>query len=168
VLLALLIALGVTPAPWSQPLSFRPAAGWHGGASGTVRIARNGTGKAFTLNHPESTAWTANVRYSDPVTADPPQRTVYKLAKTGIVVWAVIEPPSRGTQRLSLDLRNARPFLCCDGTPPPYTRGFELVGLTASSRYEAIIDVYFGSRPTARLRAIAQQAVRRIQLPPGR
>ena len=159
---------GITRAPWSKPLSFNPTAGWHAGTSGTVRTVRNSAGKVFHLRYPESIAWTANVPYRDPATADPPQRTVYELATSGIVVTAVIKPPSHTTQRLSLDLRNARPFTCCDGTPSSHTRGYELVGVTSSRRYEAIIDVYFGTKPTARLWAQAQQAVRRIQLPRGR
>ena len=155
--------LGIAPAPWSKPLSFQSAAGWRVGASGTVRRARS-AGKALSLRYPESTAWTSNVRYRDPATADPSQPTIYKLAKNGVLVTAVIQPPSGTTQPLSLDLRNARPFLCCGGTP----RSFELVGLTRSHRYEAIIHVYFGATPNARLWAIAQQAVRRIELPRGR
>ena len=66
------------------------------------------------------------------------------------------------------DLRNARPFNCCDGILPSPTRSFELVGLIGSRRYEVIIDVFFGTTPTGRLWANAQQAVRRIQLPRGR
>ena len=160
--------LGITHAPWLKPLSFHPAAGWHVGTSGTVRTARNSVGKAVRLRYPESTAWTANVRYRDPATAEPPQRTVSNLGKSGIVVTAVIKPPSNTKQRLSLDLRNARPFNCCDGILPSPTRSFELVGLIGSRRYEVIIDVFFGTTPTGRLWANAQQAVRRIQLPRGR
>ena len=151
--------------PWLKPLSFQPAAGWYVGASGTVHAGRS-SGTAGP-HYPQSTAWTANVRYRDPATAGPPKPTIDNLGRSGIVVSAVIEPPAGTTKALNLDLRNARPFPCCNGTPS-HTHAFELIGLKGSRRYETIVRVYFGTTPTARLWAVAQEALRRIQLPRSR
>lgn len=164
-MIALAVALAIASPPWRHPLAFRPLTGWHTGASGTVREVRNGEGKLFRLRYAESTAWISNVRYLDNVTTDPPQRTVHNMPPSGIVVWAVITPRSGATQRISLDLGKARHGLCCDTTPPPYTREWDLAGLAPSGRYDAIVRIYFGSSPTKAMMHAAQRALRLLVLP---
>ena len=160
-----LIAAAVIAVPWTQPVRFRHLAGWTTGTSGTVRTATSADGRVYRLRYAESTAWIANVPYRDPTTADPPARTVHRMPKDGIVVWAVIEPPSGAKNRISLDIGQAGQGLCCDGTPPPYTREWDLVGLGLTGRYEVIVRVYFGSKPNRARQGRAQRALHAIVLP---
>ena len=161
--MAVLLA-ALTLAPWAHPLAFAPLAGWQTGASGnaTTRYAASGHGT-------QSTAWiAANVRYRDGAAVDPPNRTLARLPAKGVVVWAVIYAPASapGTP-LRLDLGRARHLACCEATPVAGGM-YDLSGTGPGGAYSAIVRVYFGSRPTAALRAAAQRALHRLVLPAPR
>jgi hypothetical protein len=152
-------------AVWAHPLAFRPAPGWRSGASGTLRSAYAPPSSRIPAPT-ESTAWTArHVRYRDPPTADPPNRTLAHLPRDAVIVWAVIFEADRPHQtpiRLRFDL--ARRFVCCEAA---YVAGgsYDLVGRGPSGGYSAIVRIYFGSPPTRALRAQAQRALDRLELP---
>lgn len=148
-------------APWANPVFFRPLLGWHTGSSGDTR--------GFYGGPAESTAWIAQgVRYTSPATADPPNATLAHLPANAIIVWAVISNPFRDDQPLRLDLRYARHLACCDG-PVTVVGGLdELTGYGTHRAYSVIVRVYYGSTPTAALRAKAQRALQHLALPPPR
>jgi hypothetical protein len=150
----LLLVLALSP--WSHPLRFAPLPGWTTGRSGDVPSAYGGS--------TESAAWIASgVRYRDAATADPPNETLRHLGPGDVIVWAVAyAPPARGP-RLRLDLRRARHLACCEAVP--VAAEWELAGNGRDRRYSVIVRVYFGSRPTAALRARARRALDRIDLP---
>ena len=157
----------VVLAPWAQPLRFRPLPGWRAGASGRSTLP---DGPVPDVASPkESTAWmTRGVEYRDRPTADPPDSTLSRLPRGGIVVSAVVYQSARNTQtRISLRLERARRYPCCDGT---HVAGGEyaLAGSGPSRAYSVIVRVYFGSPPTRQMRAQAQRAVSRLELPPPR
>ena len=153
-----LVALAL--APWTHPLAFAPLHGWQTGMSGNTRSAY---GKTVL----ESSAWIArNVHYHDNATADPPNKTLAHLPRTGVIVWAVIfNPAEKGSRSIRLDLGKAKRFACCEGA---YVAGgeYELTGPGRS--YWVIVRIYFGSRPTGALRAEAQRALDRLELPAPR
>lgn len=154
-------------APWTHPLSFLPQPGWHTGASGTVPSLYGGADKRVRSPR-QSTAWIAtnDVRYRDTATADPPNRTLAHLPANGVVVWAVIfQSSAPGQEPVRLDLGRAKRFECCEGA---YVAGgeHELTGAGPRGAYSVIVRIYFGSRPTRTLRAKAQQAIDRLELPP--
>ena len=157
------LVAAVALSPWTHPLAFRPLAGWATGASGNVatRYAGGGSGT-------QSSAWIATkVRYRDGATADPPNRTLARLPAHGVVVWAVVFAPPNPGAPLRLDLARARRLDCCEATP--VAGGvYELTGTGRARSYSAIVRVYFGSRPTAALRAEAQRALDRLALPAPR
>ena len=160
------LLLAVVLAPWAHPLGFHATPGWHRGASGnlpSLYAGRNsGTGGPL-----ESTAWIARgVRYVDGPTADPPNSTLSHLRKDAVVVWAVIYGPSTTAQPIRLDLARAKRLACCEATPVP--AAYDLTGAGPGGAYSVIVRVYFGSQPTARLRAQAQLALDRLELPPAR
>ena len=157
-------------APWAHPLSFQPLPGWQTGASGTTHSAY---GQPAATSRPlESSAWIArNVRYRDRATADPPNRTLAHLPATGVVVWAVIYTPVASNpppRPIRLDLAQAHHLRCCDGPVTVVGGTDELTGYGPSRAYSVIVRVYFGSRPTAALRAAAQRALDRLRLPSPR
>jgi hypothetical protein len=158
------LVAAVALAPWAQPLRFRPLPGWQRGASGT----RNSSyGPVPNVDSPkESTAWTVTgVRYRDRPAADPPVATLARLARQGIVVFAVIYQSARKTERrIQLRLDRARRYPCCDGT---YVAGGEygLAGAGPAAAYSVIVRVYFGSPPTRSMRAQAQRALDHLALP---
>src|SRR5439155_2205502 len=111
-MLGLLAAIAL--APWAHPLAFRPLAGWHTEASGTVNSQYDNS----SLRLPkESTAWIArNVRYRSPATGDPPNKTLLRMPRNGVIVWAVIfQARTHGQKPIRLDLRRARHLPCCEG-----------------------------------------------------
>jgi len=62
-----------------------------------------------------------------------------------------------------LRLDRARRYPCCDGT---YVAGGEYALAGAGpAAYSVIVRVYFGSPPTRSLRAQAQRALERLELP---
>jgi hypothetical protein len=150
-------------APWAQPLRFRPLSGWQRGASGTLNSSY---GSVPGIDSPkESTAWTARgVRYRDRPTADPPVATLARLPRQGVVVFAVIYQSAQRARRIALRLDRAKRYPCCDGT---YVAGGEyaLAGAGPAAAYSVIVRVYFGSPPTRALRAQAQRALERLELP---
>jgi len=150
-------------APWAQPLRFRPLSGWQRGASGTLNSSY---GPVPGIDSPkESTAWTARgVRYRDRPTADPPVATLARLPRQGVVVFAVIYQSAQRARRIALRLDRAKRYPCCDGT---YVTGGEyaLAGAGPAAAYSVIVRVYFGSPPTRALRAQAQRALERLELP---
>jgi hypothetical protein len=150
-------------APWAQPLRFRPLSGWQRGASGTLNSSY---GPVPGIDSPkESTAWTARgVRYRDRPTADPPVATLARLPRQGVVVFAVIYQSAQRARRIALRLDRAKRYPCCDGT---YVAGGEyaLAGAGPAAAYSVIVRVYFGSPPTRALRAQAQRALARLELP---
>jgi hypothetical protein len=164
---ALLLALA--SAPWAHPLSFRPLPGWHTGASGDTRSVYVGhrTRVAAPL---ESAAWIArNVDYRDDATADPPNTTLSHLPANGLIVWAVIFAPAESGQKpLRLNLADARHLKCCDGPVTVAGGQYELTGTGSADAYSVIVRIYFGSRPTGRLRAQAQRALNQLELPAAR
>ena len=159
----IVLLAAVALAPWTHPLRFAPLAGWHTGASGNLatQYAASGSGS-------QSSAWIAtNVRYRDAPRADPPNRTLARLPAGGVIVWAVIYTPAAPGARLRLDLGRARRLPCCEATA--VAGGvYELTGTGPGDAYSAIVRVYFGSRPTAALRARAQRALDRLALPSPR
>jgi hypothetical protein len=153
-------------APWAHPLRFGPLAGWRRGASGTVPSLYDNV--SSRVRAPKmSTAWiaTRNVRYRDSATSDPPNRTLRRLPRDGVVVWAVISQSRPWRLRpIRLDLRRARHYACCEGAY--LTAGsYELVGLGPGRAYAVIVRIYFGSRPDRRARARAQRALDQLELP---
>jgi hypothetical protein len=165
VVVALLAAVAL--APWAQPLRFHALPGWSTGASGTFASSY---GPAGDLASPrESTAWMARgVRYRDRRTADPPTATLSRLRRGGILVFAVIYQAARTPDlRISLRLAGARRYPCCDGT---YVAGGEygLTGAGPGAAYSVVVRVYFASPPTRPMRAQAQRALDRLELPKPR
>jgi hypothetical protein len=165
-MVALLAAL--TLAPWTHPLVFRSLSGWTTGASGTVHSAYIGHNK-YLRGPVESAAWIAkNVRYRSPATEDPPNGTLTRLPRRGLIVWAVIYGPvARGEGMIRLDLRLAKHFPCCEGE---YVAGGtdELWGAGPGRAYSVIVRVFFGSRATRAMKSDAQRAVRSLKLPRAR
>jgi hypothetical protein len=162
------LVLALALAPWSHPLGFRPLAGWETGRSGTTASAYFGGGTP-TSTPLESAAWIARgVRYRDRPTADPPNETLRHLPPGAVIVWAVIISPVERNQRpIRLTLAAAKRFDCCEAVPIPGGE-YELGGTDASRSYSVIVRTYFGSKPTRAMRARAQQALSRIELPPMR
>jgi hypothetical protein len=108
------------------------------------------------------------VRYRDRRTADPPDATLSRLPRRGIVVFAVIYQAARTAEkRIVLRLNKARRYPCCDGT---YVAGGEyaLTGAGPRLAYSVIVRVYFGSPPTRLMRAQAQRALDQLELPAPR
>lgn len=154
-------------APWAQPLRFRSLSGWRAGASGTFSSSY---GPAPDVASPkESTAWmTRGVRYRDGRTADPPNATLSHLPPRAILVFAVAYESGRaGGRQIRLRLDQATRYPCCDGT---YVAGGEyaVAGMGPDAAYAVIVRVYFGSPPTRTMRAQAQRALDRLELPPAR
>ena len=151
-------------APWSQPVRFRPLHGWQNGASGTLNSSY---GPVPGVTSPkESTAWMARgVRYRDRPTADPPDATLSQLPRQGIVVFAAVYQSAGNTEsRIDLRFDRAKRYPCCDGT---YVAGgeYEVAGAGPGAAYSVIVRVYFGSPPTRSMRARAQRALDRLELP---
>jgi hypothetical protein len=158
-MVALLAALAL--APWSHPLAFRPLPGWQTGMSGTH--------SAYVHGVVESSAWIArNARYRDAATADPPSKTLARLPRSGVIVWAGISNSSEnGASPIQLDVSKAKHFPCCDGAS--FASGeYELAGSGPARSYYVIVRIYFGSRPTTALRAEAQRALNQLKLPSSR
>jgi hypothetical protein len=158
-------ALALTP--WAQPLRFRPLPGWRTGANGTFDSSY-GPGPGDPAPK-ESSAWIARgTPYRDGPTADPPDATLSQLPRHGILVFAVVYQSARTTKiRVVLRLDRARRYPCCDGT---HVAGGEyaLAGGGPAAAYSVIVRVYFGSPPTRSMRALAQRAVDRLDLPSPR
>jgi len=151
-------------APWAHPLRFRPLSGWSAGASGTFDSAY---GPSPDVASPkESTAWmTSGARYRDGRTADPPDATMSHLPPRAILVFAVVFESGRHSgRRIELRIDRATRYDCCDGT---HVAGGEyaLAGLGPGAAYSVIVRVYFGSPPTRSMRARAQRALDRLELP---
>lgn len=147
-------------APWTRPLKFGRAGGWRTGSSGTY--------PAYVHGVVGSSAWTArDVRYRDPARADPPAKTLAHLRRTSVIVWAVIGNTGTGSKSIQLDFSRARHFACCDAGLVAAGE-YELAGSARHHSYSVIVRVYFGSRPTRTMRAEAQQALNRLELPPPR
>jgi hypothetical protein len=155
--------------PWHAPLSFGlHAHGWRVGQSGTYRdtwCSQAGVAR--------SAAWAANVRYRDSVRSDPPNATLRHLPPGGVVVWASIQrctaewPPSHRHLSHLDSLEGAWRWACCDGA---YIRGgvWELYGFGPDRAYSVLIRIYWGSPPTAALKAEVTRAVRALRLPAPR
>ena len=140
------------------------------GASGTFRSIRLSDGRRVRLRWPLSASWTASsgVRYVDGAADDPPNATLTHLRRGQVIVYAVIQRGTDfGSAPVRLDLRRARHLACCEGATPPYPYDWELAGPVAGRRYDLIVRVYFGSRPTPALVARAQSALARLRLPPS-
>jgi hypothetical protein len=153
--------------PWAQPVRFGPLQGWQRGASGTLNSSY---GPVPDVPSPkESTAWMVRgVRYRDRPRADPPDATLTRLPRSGIVVFAVVyQAAQNANRRIVLRLNAAQRFPCCDGT---YVAGgvYELAGAGPGAAYAVIVRVYFGSPPTRSMRAEAQRALDRLVLPAPR
>jgi hypothetical protein len=161
------LVAAIALAPWAQPVRFRPLAGWRRGANGTFNSSYGPAGDIASPK--ESTAWTAKgVRYRDRPTADPPDATLGRLSRGGIVVFAVIyQTADNAGSRVTLRLDRARRYPCCDGT---YVAGGEyaLTGAGPGLAYSVIVRVYFGSSPTPSMRAQAQRALDHLDLPAAR
>ena len=151
-------------APWTQPVRFRPLPGWQRGTSGTFDSSY---GPTPGIRSPkESTAWLASgVRYRDRPTADPPDATLSQLPRRGVLVFAVIYQSARtAKRRIVLRLDAARWYPCCDGTSVAGGE-YALTGAGPRRAYSVIVRVYFGSAPTPAMRAQAQRALDRLELP---
>jgi hypothetical protein len=140
---------------------------WQTGSSGTL-VSSYGPVPGVAAPK-ESTAWIARgVRYRDRPTADPPNATLSKLPPHGIVVFAAVYESAEPRGRpIGLRFGRARRYPCCDGT---YVAGgeYELAGSGPAAAYSVIVRVYFGSPPTPSMRAQAQQALDRLELPASR
>lgn len=161
------LVAAVALAPWAQPLRFRPLPGWRRGANGTFNSSY---GPAADIASPEeSTAWiTKGVRYRDRRTADPPDATLSRLPRQGIVVFAVIYQTAQNVERgIARRLDEARRYPCCEG---PFVVGGEYALVRAGPHlaYSVIVRVYFGSSPTRSMRAQAQRALDHLKLPSPR
>jgi hypothetical protein len=160
--------LNVDPAPlapWSHPLTFDHLAGWDRGASGNTRSAYVGRRRRAPVPL-ESAAWIAKgVRYRDDPTADPPNKTLQHLSKRALILWAVIYTPvAAGQKPIRLSIAAAKRFKCCEAA---YVAGgeWELAGTGPGRAYSVIVRIYFGSGPTRAMRAQAQRALNRLELP---
>lgn len=161
---ALIAAVAI---PWAAPVTIaEPAVGWDVGRSGTV------TTMVAAKRVPYSTAWTANFRYRDKATADPPNATLSRIPSNGVVVWASIQSPllwppegRRTSERLSL--ADVYRFRCCDGSDV-LVRQWELYGWGPRHSYSVLVRIYFGSAPTKIMKAQAQRALDRLRLPAAR
>ncbi len=141
-------------------LTVRPVGGWRTGSSGTH--------SGYVHGVVESSVWTArDVRYRDPARADPPAKTLAHLRKTTVIVWAVIANTGKGGKSIQLDFSKAKHFACCDAGLVAAGE-YELAGSARHHSYAVLVRVYFGSRPTLTMRAEAQQALNRLELPPPR
>lgn len=154
-------------APWAQPVRFRPLPGWQSAANGTFNSSYGPAGDIASPQ--ESTAWMAKgVTYRDRPTTDPPDATLSRLPRRGIVVFAVVYETARTVERrIVLRLDKAKRYPCCDGT---YVAGGEygLAGAGPGHAYSVIVRVYFGSPPTRSMRADAQRALDHLKLPSPR
>src|ERR1035437_7950752 len=166
-MVALLAALAL--APWAHPLAFGALPGWQTGMSGNTRSAYVGAPLNRVKASLESSAWIAsNVRYQDDATADPPNKTLRHLPRSGVIVWAVIfNPAQRQEKPVRFDLGKAKRFDCCEGA---YVAGgeYELTGSGPGRSYTLIVRIYFGWRPNGARRVAAQQARDRLALPAPR
>ena len=154
-------------APWAQPVRFRPLPGWHAGASGTFDSSYGPAPN--TASPKQSTAWmTRGVRYRDARAADPPDATMSRLPPRAILVFAVVYESGRRTGTgIALRIDRATRYRCCDGTYVPGGE-YALAGLGPEAAYSVIVRIYFGSPPTRSMRAQAQRALDRLELPrPG-
>ena len=145
-------------------MRFGPLPGWQRGASGTLDSSY---GPTPDIRSPkESTAWLAKgVRYRDRPTADPPDATLSRLPRHGIVVFAVIYQSARTPERrIVLRLGAARRYPCCDGTSVAGGM-YGLTGAGPRRAYSVIVRIYFGSAPTRAMRGEAQRALDRLELP---
>jgi len=162
------LAVALAAAPWTHPLRFGALPGWRTGRSGDTRSAYVGSRTRATVPL-ESTAWAAKgVRYRDDPTADPPNRTLRRLPRGAVVVWAVVYEPAATDERpLRLDLRRARRLACCEGERVAGGE-WELAGTGPARAYSAIVRIYFGSPPTRAMQAQAQRALDALELPAPR
>jgi hypothetical protein len=161
------LLLALVFAPWTHPLGFAPTVRWQTGASGTTSSAYVGQAHPVATAV-ESAAWIARgVRYRDHATADPPNKTLAHLPPNAVIVWAVIFAPVQNEKPIRLDFDNAQRFACCEAT---YVAGgeYELTGTGPGRTYSMIVRIYFGSRPTGKLKAEAQLALGRLRLPSPR
>jgi hypothetical protein len=157
--------------PWLAPLTFASyPPGWHSGASGTYYIV---VGHAHE-RAPVSVAWTATVRCPDCNHSTAPNATLRGLGRSDIVIWASIQrpdpagwPPSSRPLSSPYSLRQAYRLPCCDGAA--VAGGvWELYSFGPAKRYEILIRVFWGSPPTDRMRAEAQDAIDRLDVPAAR
>ena len=116
----------------------------------------------------ESAAWIATgVRYRDDPTADPPNKTLQRLPRNAVIVWAVIytNPGAARKQKpIRLTLTAAKRFDCCEAAAAAGGE-WELTGAGLGRAYSVIVRIYFGSRPTSAMRAQAQRALNQLKLP---
>jgi hypothetical protein len=159
-LAAVVAALAV---PWSTPVSFAlRAPGWYVGQSGT----RHESFAPYTF----SVAWAANVRCRDCATSNPPDATLRRLPRRGVVVRVSIQPPDPSgwppaRRRIShgYSLDGAYRFPCCEAVR--IGGSWEMYGFGRRHAYSVVVDVYWGSRPTAAMEAAAQRAIATLRLP---
>jgi hypothetical protein len=157
--------------PWLAPLSFAShPTGWDSGASGTYYIV---VGRAHE-RAPVSVAWTATVRCPDCDHSTAPNATLRALHPNDIVIWASIQradatgwPPSGRPSSSLYSLRQAYRLPCCDGAA--VAGGvWELYAFGPARAYEILVRVFWGSPPTHRMRAAAQNAIDRLDAPAAR
>ena len=166
---ALLVAT-LAAIPWAQPVRFERLPGWRTSSSGTVYTATLSDGTKIPLKEPESMAWISNVGYRDPPTADPPPRTLQRIAdsRRGVVVFALIEPRwiAPGTRTIRLKLGRARHFLCCDNVvPSSYVSSWELSGADPHRSFYVIVRIYLPLAPSTRNVRDARHALAALRLP---
>lgn len=162
------VLLAAAVAPWTHPLSFGQLPGWETGRSGNTRSAHVGRKTRVALPL-ESTAWIARgVHYRDEPTADPPNKTLERLPRRAVIVWAVIyNPVPSGQTPIRLMLSPAKRFGCCEAAPVAGGE-WELAGAGPDRAYSVIVRIYFGSPPTSAMRAQAQRALDQLALPSAR
>jgi hypothetical protein len=164
----LAVVIAAVALPWLAPLKFTsPPPGWHVGSSGTYFL----TAGSEPRKYPVSVAWTANIACPDCDRSNPPNATLRHLHRGDIVVWVSIQPadptgwPPHGRQLSPhLSLAQAFRFPCCDGAGIA-GGAWELYGFGPTKRYTVLVRVFWGSAPTTAIKAAAQRALDRLELP---
>ena len=132
--------------------------------SGTIGVLR------LRNRQPESTVWISQFPYRDRATSDPPVNTLQEIVnrERGVVVFAWIEPGYR-RKAIRLNLRFARHFLCCDGSPPDsFVSEWDMIGAGPKHAYEVTVRVFLPLRPWPSDIRAAKRALTRLRLPPPR
>ena len=103
---------------WAHPVAFRSLPGWHtgGGVTFDSIVSR---GRRYRLATPVTSAWIAtdDVRYLDPPSEDPPNRTLEHLGRTGTIVYVVAWPTTarrEGASPTRLLFARAKYHACCE------------------------------------------------------
>jgi hypothetical protein len=105
--------------------------------------------------------------------SNPPNATLGRLPRRGIIVWASIQTPDptgwppRGRKlTLTYALAHASRFPCCEAASIGGL--WELYGDGPNRAYSVILRVFWGSTPSESMGVDAQRAIRALNLPRAR